>query len=108
MSPRSGSSVACDSKAACLRKARASSRSTWSTNTALSHLKTYQEAFAQYHLSCEGKFANGEFRDSGRSKRRHVVATELVLIGKEANRIGESGEADPIAEAHQVFRRKLA
>lgn len=71
-------------------------------------LKTYQEALAQYHLSCEGKFANGEFLDSGRTIRRHVVATQLVLIGKEANRIGDSGEADPIAEAHQVLSRQLA
>ena len=70
-------------------------------------LKTYQEALAQYHLSCEGKFANAEFRDCGRTMRRHVVATQLVLIGKEANRIGESGEADPIAEATQVFGCKL-
>ena len=83
-------------------------------------LKTYQEALAQYHLSCEDKFANGEFLDCGETIRRHVVATQLVLIGKEANRIGESGETDPIVEAtrssdaksrdpervvHQVFAR---
>jgi hypothetical protein len=32
-----------------------------------------------------------------------VVATEFVLIGMEANQIGEAGEADPIVEAVQEF-----
>ena len=34
------------------------------------------------------------------------MATVLVLIGKEANRVGESGEADPIIEVVQVLRRR--
>jgi hypothetical protein len=68
-------------------------------------LKTYQEVLAQYHLSCEGKFANGDFRDRGRTKRRHVCATGFVLIGKEANRVGESGEADPTVVVVEVFKR---
>jgi len=68
-------------------------------------LKTYQEVLAQYHLSCEGKFANGEFRDRGRTKRRHVFATGFELIGKEANRVGESGEADPTVAIVEVFQR---
>lgn len=59
-------------------------------------LKTYAEVLAQYHLSCEDKFENGQFLDRGRTERRHVVATGFDWIGKEANRIGESGEADPI------------
>jgi hypothetical protein len=46
---------------------------------------------------------NGQFLDRGRTQRRHVVATEFVLVGKEANRVEESGEADPIVEAVQVF-----
>jgi hypothetical protein len=66
-------------------------------------LKTYAEVLAQYHLSCEDKFANGQFLDRGRTERRHVVATGFVWIGKEANRVGESGEADPIVNAVQVF-----
>jgi len=57
----------------------------------------------QYHLSCEDKFANAQFLDRGRTERRHVVATGFVWIGKEANRVGESGEADPILSAVQVF-----
>ena len=54
------------------------------------------EALAQYHLSPESKFENGRFWDRGRTERRHIVATEFVLIGEEANRVGESGESDPI------------
>jgi hypothetical protein len=71
-------------------------------------LKTYAEVLAQYHLSPEGKFANGQFLDRGRTERRHVVATGIVLIGKEANQIGESGESGekhPIAAAVQVFKK---
>ena len=60
------------------------------------HLKTYAEVLAQYHLSSEDKFVNGRFLDRGRTERRQVVATQYAWIGKEANRVGESGEADPI------------
>ena len=49
-------------------------------------LKTYAEALAQYHLRPETKFLNGDYSDKGRTKRRHVVATRIVHIGKEANR----------------------
>lgn len=58
-------------------------------------LKTYAEVLVQYHLSCEDKFLNGQFLDCGRTRRRHVFATGIDLIGKEANRVGESGEANP-------------
>jgi hypothetical protein len=66
-------------------------------------LKTYAEALAQYHLSPEDKFLNGQFCDRGRTERRHVMATGIILIGKEANQIGESGEADPISSAVEEF-----
>ena len=66
-------------------------------------LKTYAEALAQYHLSPEGKFENGNFLNSGRTERRHVVATGFDWIGKEANRVGESGEADPVRLAVGTF-----
>jgi hypothetical protein len=69
-------------------------------------LKTYAEVLTQYHLGCEDKFANGQFLDRGRTERRHVVATGFACIGKEANQVGESGEADPIVDAVQVFRRQ--
>jgi hypothetical protein len=66
-------------------------------------LKTYAEVLAQYHLSPELKFENGDFRDRGRTERQHVVAAGFVWIGKEANQVGESGEADPIRSVVEQF-----
>ncbi|MCW4463110.1 hypothetical protein OK349_15455 [Sphingomonas sp. BT-65] len=48
------------------------------------HLKTYAETLAQYHLSPESKFLNGNFVDRGETLRRHVRATGVRLIGKES------------------------
>jgi hypothetical protein len=65
-----------------------------------SELKTYAEALAQYHLRPEAKFLNGDYCDRGRTERRHVVATQIVHIGKEANKweerhfLGEDEEAE--------------
>jgi len=67
-------------------------------------LKTYAEVLTQYHLSCEDKFLNGQFLDCGRTERRHVVASGLSLIGKEANRVGTSGEPAPTCVAVAAFR----
>ena len=52
----------------------------------------------------ENKFENGQFLDRGRTERRHIIATEFVLIGKVANMVGESGEADPIVAAVEEFK----
>ena len=66
-------------------------------------LKTYAEVLCQYHLSSEAKFENGQFLDGGRTERRHVVAAGFSLIGKEANQVGQSGEADPISEVKEFY-----
>ena len=58
-------------------------------------VKTYEEVLCQYHLSSENKFENGTFTDQGETWRRHVKADSFVLIGKEANKVGESGEEEP-------------
>ena len=58
-------------------------------------LKTYAEVLCQYHLSSENKFENGAFTDQGETWRRYVKADSFVLIGKEANKVGESGELEP-------------
>ena len=58
-------------------------------------LKTYAEVLCQYHLSSENKFENGAFTDQGETWRRHVKANSFVLIGKEANKVGDSGEEEP-------------
>jgi hypothetical protein len=63
-------------------------------------LVTYAEALAQYHLRPESKFLNGDFFDRGRTERRHVVAVQILHIGKEANRweeqyfVGADDEAE--------------
>lgn len=67
-------------------------------------LKTYAEALALFHLSAEDKFENGAPWDRGVTRRRHVVATEVVLIGKEANKVGEFGEGDPVSRAVAKLR----
>ena len=48
-------------------------------------LKTYRTVLAQYHLSSELKFLNGESSDRGPTQRRHVRAITIEHIGKEAN-----------------------
>lgn len=63
-------------------------------------LMSYADALAQYHLRPESKFLNGDFCDRGRTERRHVIATQIVHIGKEANKweeqhfLGEDEEAE--------------
>ena len=52
----------------------------------ISILKTHRETLAQYHLSPEPKYANGDFRDRGKMPRRHVRPSVIRHIGKEANR----------------------
>ncbi len=68
-----------------------------------SELKTYAEALAQFHLSTEDKFENGDFIHVGETRRRHVQVENVGLIGKEANKVGSCGEADPIVSAQASF-----
>jgi hypothetical protein len=49
-------------------------------------LKSYEEALAQYHLHPEAKFHNGDYLDCDVTRRRHIRATAVEHIGKEANR----------------------
>jgi len=62
---------------------------------------TYVEALAQYHLSPESKFDNARHLDCARTERRHVVTTSVVLIGKEANQVGE---VDPTSSPTVEYR----
>ena len=41
---------------------------------------------AQYHLHPETKFLNGDYLDSGITKRRHIRVKSIQHIGKEANK----------------------
>jgi transcriptional regulator with XRE-family HTH domain len=56
------------------------------TSVSKDHLKSYQETLAQYHLHPEAKFQDGDYADSGITSRRHIAATAIEHIGKEANR----------------------
>jgi hypothetical protein len=65
-----------------------------------SELKTYAEALAQYHLRPEAKFLSGDYFDRGRTQSRYVIATQIIHIGKEANKweeryfLGDGEEAE--------------
>lgn len=50
-----------------------------------SSLRTYSDALAQYHISPESKFLNGDFLDSGTTQRRHMLVSSIIHIGKEAH-----------------------
>lgn len=62
-------------------------------------LQSYAQALAQYHLHPEDKFLGGDYLDRGVTRRRHVVARRVVLIGKEANRWEEAAIAEGDATA---------
>ena len=62
-------------------------------------LITYAEALAQYHLRPEAKFLNGDFLDRGRTERRHVMAAQILHIGKEADKWEEQYFLGPDDEA---------
>lgn len=49
-------------------------------------LKTYAEALAPYHLHPESKFRQADYLDRGVTARRHIQASRVELIGKEAHR----------------------
>jgi hypothetical protein len=61
------------------------------------YLKSYAEALNQYHENPEDKFENGDYRDRGETRRRHILATGIDYIGKEANR-WEDLDADGAVE----------
>ena len=50
-----------------------------------SQLRTYADALAQYHLSPESKFLNGDYLDRGITRRRHIQVAAVRYIGKESN-----------------------
>lgn len=50
-----------------------------------SMLRTYADALAQYHISPEAKFLDGDFLDKGTTRRRHVCCAHIQHIGKEAD-----------------------
>jgi len=69
----------------------------------LEALQSYAETLGLYHVSAEHKFENGDRWDRGPTERRHVVATGIILIGKEANKVGYFGEGSPTTSATNGF-----
>jgi transcriptional regulator with XRE-family HTH domain len=55
----------------------------------VNRLQTYSEMLAAYPFRAENKFLNGRPFDSGHTERRHILATSINLIGKEADRMDE-------------------
>ena len=66
-------------------------------------LQTYQDALVRYHLSPESKFENGDYHDRGITRRRHVHAIEIRLIGKEANKWEEQSILGISADANVEY-----
>ena len=66
-------------------------------------LRTVAEVISQYHLHPESKFLNGDYLDRGVTRRRHIFATGVRHIGKEANRWEEQYFLGPDAEAQPDY-----
>lgn len=72
-------------------------------------LKTYKEALASYHLHPESKYLHADYTDKGITQRRHIAATFIEHIGKEANRWEEQlylGQ-DPEAQIEYVNQDRM-
>lgn len=55
-------------------------------NVSKSQLKTYLDGLAQYHLHSETKFLNGDYLNTDKTQRRHIIVKAIQHIGKEANK----------------------
>jgi hypothetical protein len=66
-------------------------------------LKTSREALRQYHLHPEAKFLHADYTDTGFTQRRHVQASCVEYIGKEANRWEEQYYLGKDPEAQIVY-----
>jgi transcriptional regulator with XRE-family HTH domain len=67
-------------------------------------LRTYREVLAQYHLHPEAKFDNGDYTDIGVTRRKHIYASGIEYIGKEANRLEDQWYLGHDPEAQTVYR----
>lgn len=65
-------------------------------------LKTYAEVLALYHLSPEAKFENGDYNDTGETRRRHIIAKRIRRIGKEANAVAGDGVDYPAKKGDEA------
>ena len=66
-------------------------------------LLSYRQALANYHRHPESKSVNAGYADAGPTRRRHVQATAVVYIGKEANRWEEQSYVGYDVEAEITY-----
>lgn len=66
-------------------------------------LKTYDQALAQYHLHPEAKFLGGGYLERGVTQRRHILASSVECIGKEANRWEEQAHLGQDETAQIIY-----
>jgi hypothetical protein len=66
-------------------------------------LKSYAEALADYHIRPESKFLNARAFDRGRTERRHIIASGIVHIGKEADQLEDRVIQDINDEAEVIY-----
>jgi hypothetical protein len=71
-------------------------------------LLTYRQVLAQYHLHPDPKFAGADYLDSGVTERRHIEASGIQYIGKEANRWEEQFYLGENPEAQLVYANPAA
>ncbi|KAA5805343.1 hypothetical protein F1654_05020 [Alkalicaulis satelles] len=65
-------------------------------------LETYVEALALFHLSPEAKFENGDYDETGETRRRHIIAKRVKRIGKEANAVAGDGVDYPVRKGDEA------
>jgi hypothetical protein len=67
-------------------------------------MQTYAGALTRYHISPEWKFEHAGYAERGETLRRRVRVDSVMLIGKEANGVGEFGEPDETIKTLEVFK----
>ena len=70
---------------------------------ACNELQSYRDALAQYHLHPESKFLGGDFVYRGTTHRRHIIASAIRYIGKEANEIDRQQVLGADRELHPEY-----
>ena len=70
-------------------------------------LKSVGRTLARYHLQPESKYRQADYTDRGRVERRHIAATYVEHIGKEANRWEEQYYLGEAPEAQIEYRDAL-
>ena len=68
-------------------------------------MQTYAGALTRYHISPEWKFERAGYAECGETLKRHVSADSVILIGKEANGVGEFGQGSDLASMKDLVAK---